>query len=411
MTKDQLGTLKMLQPNFAAGPGLIVPRGRLPEELLAEIQSSDEGKFLVAGQRGMGKSTELQRLVDLLKVEFLPIFVQFGAQESITYPMLIDAMAQALLKEPRVKVNQRLKKRYEDWFSEEEELLNTEEGSEGSASIGGELVILKAKKGIRHKHTKTKTKKAKILKGLPDLLDVFNELLADAQRTASLRVVFVVDDIDKIQDVSSIERTFIHSPHIIYSIRTPAIFTVPITYATSSSTRISGLSYGGIYRVPAIEIVSEAGVTNEEGMEFMKRVLKLRMPYNPLSDEILNKIVEYSGGVLIDAMRMARGICKRSVLESSFEVSSASVEEEFQHLVDDYKFTFETTVLWKTLAKICAAQSKNVIMTEETLPDLLYKMIVIEYRGSKLWFDLHPAVLRLYKQNQEVIETIERSRT
>ena len=238
------------------------------------------------------------------------------------------------------------------------------------------------------------------------MLDIFNDLVAEAQKVTSRRVVFIVDDIDKIQDVSSIERTFIHSPHIIYSIRTPSIFTVPITYATSSSTRIGALSYGGIYRVPAIEISSQAGAQNDSEIDFMRRVLKLRMPFNPIPDEVLTQIIVFSGGVLIDAMRMVRGICKRCILEPGFRPDLRGVEDEFQYLVDDYKFAFETTDLWRKLAKICSAQDKNIIMTDDMLPDLLYRMIVIEYRGKNLWFDLHPAVRRLYELNREVIDKI-----
>jgi energy-coupling factor transporter ATP-binding protein EcfA2 len=406
MTNDQKRTLGMLQPNFAAEPDLIVARGTLPEQLLAEIESSTEGKYLVAGQRGMGKTTELLRLYGLLQAESLPIFVQFGAQESITYPMLIDAMAQALFKNPQIKINTRLQKRYRDWFSDEDELYLVEEGSEGSASVGGEIVFLAGKKSVRHKQNKSKTKKTKILKGLKDLLDNFNDLIADSQKQTSRRIVFIVDDIDKIQDVSSIERTFIHSPHIIYSIRTPAIFTVPITYATSSSTRLGSLSYGGIYRVPAIEIVSQEGSVNASELDFMRQVLKRRMPYNPLPDELLDIIITYSGGVLVDAMRMVRGLCKRCILELRFQPDSTAVEAEFQQLVDDYKFAFENIQLWKKLARICAAKDKSVIMTDDMLPDLLYKMIVIEYRRKSLWFDLHPAVQRLYEQNKEVIDNL-----
>lgn len=50
-------------------------------------------------------------------------------------------------------------------------------------------------------------------------------------------------------------------------------------------------------------------------------------------------------------------------------------------------------------------------MTDDMLPDLLYKMIVIEYRGKGVWFDLHPAVRRIYDQNREVIDAIGQGRT
>jgi hypothetical protein len=49
-------------------------------------------------------------------------------------------------------------------------------------------------------------------------------------------------------------------------------------------------------------------------------------------------------------------------------------------------------------------------MTDDALPDLLYKMIVIEYWDKKLWFDLHPAARALYRDHAEVIDNALRSR-
>ena len=89
MTSDQKRTLSMLSPITTPARGLIVPRTNLPEQLRAEITPSEPVKKFVAGQRGMGKSTELRRFVDLLEdSDFLPIFLQFGSQEKIDSPEL-----------------------------------------------------------------------------------------------------------------------------------------------------------------------------------------------------------------------------------------------------------------------------------------------------------------------------------
>jgi hypothetical protein len=81
MSSDQKKTLSMLSPITTPSRDVIVPRTNLPEQLLAEIEPSDAVKIFVAGQRGMGKTTELRRFVDLLEdSEFLPIFLQFGSQ-------------------------------------------------------------------------------------------------------------------------------------------------------------------------------------------------------------------------------------------------------------------------------------------------------------------------------------------
>jgi hypothetical protein len=81
----------------------------------------------------------------------------------------------------------------------------------------------------------------------------------------------------------------------------------------------------------------------------------------------------------------------------------AAVEEEFQHLVDDYQFVFDKPALLQKLAKMCKSSDKQAIV-DETITEMLYKMIVIEYREKKLWFDLHPAARRLYEQNAHIID-------
>jgi len=408
MEKNQKETLKMLTPSFSADPSLIVKRGNLPEELYAEIEASEKVKCLLAGQRGMGKTTELQRLVVLLKgTEILPIFVQFGAQQNITIPMLIESMAQKLMEYVKGKPAKEFNKAFislKDWFMEEEKEINAEKGIEGATGIGGNIVILRAEGRVISKKQEKTAKKMIVRKSILDLIDHFNKLIDKARLAMSKRIVFIVDDVDKIQEISSIERTFIHSSHFINKIDSPCIFTVPITYATSNLIRIGSLPYSELYRVPAVELFNEKGKKSEPAFEFLKKVFELRMPYNPIPNEMLEIILEHSGGVLIDAMRMIRGICRRCILKPNLKVDKYIIEEEFQKLVDDYQFVLDNRIYWEKISNICKAKDKKIIMTDDMLADLLYKMIVIEYREEKLRFDLHPAVRRLYEKNAEIID-------
>lgn len=411
MSPDQKKTLELLLPNAIPTMKFIVPRGNLPEQLHAEILPSDSPKLLVAGQRGMGKSTELRRLVELLAgSEFLPIFLQFGAQESITQVGLVYAMAQSLFTDAGSKLDKKSYDQFLRWYDKEELAFEVAESSEGAASIGGDLLFLKAKGGIKRKSgTKDRRTRRKI-RDSRDLLTNFNALIERSRNASRKRIVFVVDDIDKVQDAASIENTFIHAAHFIGQISCPCIFTVPITYATSSYLRIAALPYTGIHRVPAVELVSQNGKANEKAFEFMRKVFKLRMPFNPLSDAILDRVLRNSGGVLIDAMRMLRGICKSKILEPSLVVDDLVADSEFQRLVDDYKFVFDRPALWQKLSNFCKATDRQAIMTDDSLPELLYKMIVIEYHQKSLWFDLHPAARRLYEQNAQLIDDSVRGR-
>ena len=411
MTGEQKKTLGLLLPSAVPDSSLIVPRGKLPEQLQAEILPSDTTKILVAGQRGMGKTTELRRLTELLEDSaFLPIFLQFGAQPCITHAALLGSMAEALLLNPSSKLDVKSFKHFQDWYLLEKITSIEEEDSEGHASIGGNYIVLSAKGQIHRKSSRKTTRRKTVIKDTRELMTRFNNLVQKVRAATGKRVVFVVDDIDKVQDASSIENTFIHASHFISQIDCPCIFTVPITYATSSYLRIAALPYTGIYRVPAVELFDPKGQKNETAFEFMRKVFKLRMPFNPIGSHLFDKVLECSGGVLIDAMRMMRCICKRVILEPELVVDEAIVEEEFQRLIDDYQFVFDKPSLWQKLSAMCTAGDKQAIMTDDALPELLYKMIVIEYWDKKLWFDLHPAARKLYQQNANVIDNVLRPR-
>jgi len=375
------------------------------DSVRAEIASADTVKLLVAGQRGMGKTTELRRFGELLEdSDFLPVFLPFGAQRSISEAGLIYSMAHALHLEPKAGLDEHSFKPRQDWYGREEISNILEKGSKGRASLGGEILILGAKGEVERKRL-TKTKRSyEVVRDIHELVNRFNTLISKARRKSKRRVVFVVDDIDKVQDPSSIENTFIHASHILCAIDCPCIFTVPITYSTSPYLRIAALPYHGIYRVPAVDLRDENGKRNDYAFQFMQRVFELRMPFNPAPKELLQVVLVMSGGVLIDAMRMLRGICKRKILNPALSVDEQMVDGEFQQLVDDYKFVFNTPQLWRKLSILCRAKDTKAYVTDDMLPELLYKMIVIEYRQKYIWFDLHPAARRLYEQNADVIE-------
>ncbi len=405
MNESQRRTLEMLIPSYAADPGLLVQRGKLSEQLHLDIEATEKIKLLVAGQRGMGKTTELRRLVQLLENANINVFfIQFGSLEAISHPLLIQEMVTKVLETTKMKINTKLRKKLSDWYSEEEIEESTSEGSEGSASIGGNLVILKGSKGVKHARSTSSIQKKKVKRDLHTLFELFNDLLNEARKHSSKRIVFIVDDIDKIQDATSIEKTFVQNSHLIDLIDAPCVFTVPISYTTSATVRIAALPYSEIYRVPAVALSDRNGKRVEPAYDFMREVMKRRMPFNPVPIEMIDLILELSGGVLIDAMRLVRGVCRSCVLDPKKTVDAAMIDREFTRLVDDYKFVFNSVDQWTWLSKVCNASDRSVILTTPNLPELLYKMIVIEYRDENLWFDLHPAARRLYRDNCPTIE-------
>ena len=216
MTDDQKHTLSMLSPITALSPNLIIPRTNIPEQIYTEIAPAEPVKLFVSGQRGMGKTTELRRFVDMLEgSEFTPIFLQFGSQEQIGHPALIRLMADGLRAELEAVVDDRSFAKLNEWFSSEESSRITEKGVDGTAGIGGSYFVASAKGTIKHSRPTTVKQTTKTESSIRDLVNRFNEVVEKAEKKGGTRLVFVVDDIDKVQDVESVNATFIHSSQFI----------------------------------------------------------------------------------------------------------------------------------------------------------------------------------------------------
>src|SRR5262249_19966020 len=154
------------------------------------------------------KTTELKRLLALFdKKETLGVFVQFGAQESISHPMLVGTMAARLMSELEApsEMTNRAFESLRSWFYKEEHSILTQEDKKGSAEVGGKIPMLKASKGVAHATQKVTKRTRETNRDLETLIERFNLLINSVRKHSGRRLVFVVDDIDKIQNMDSIQ--------------------------------------------------------------------------------------------------------------------------------------------------------------------------------------------------------------
>ncbi len=214
-----------------------------------------------------------------------------------------------------------------------------------------------------------------------------------------------MDDIDKVQNSESVDGTFVHAAHLKGEISCPCVFTVPLTYGTSSYVRVV-LPYQPIYRLPAIALLNTDGTRRDGGFDFMHEIFKRRMPFNPLTSDQIELVFRYSGGVLVDAMRMLGAVCRQAIAQGEKTVGDDAVENAFQQLVDDYNIVFNSDDLWVKLAELCKSADKQSYMIEGSKLELLGRMVLIEYREDRMWFDVHPAARRLYEQNKDVLSSL-----
>jgi hypothetical protein len=350
----------------------------------------------------MGKTVELRRLETILRnsAAHYPIFLQFGAEERIDDVNLVYTMAQALLATGEVP----LKKGsvIDQWFDKEEIVSSYAESKGGNVGINANAYVVSATIGARTSRDTKTTRTKTVVKQKRDLIHAFNELIQVFNKATKKQVVFIVDDIDKIQNLSSVEATFINSAQLIGNIDAPCVFTVPFTYATSSFLRLASLPYQSIHRVPAVAVADIAGLANTDQCQFLVQLLKKRLKVEIFSDQQLELVVQYSGGVIVDALRLTRGVLIQTVLASPHGIDDL-IESEFQKIVDEYIYQIDKPILWQKIHTFCTTSDPTIFLTDDATVDLVCKMIVIEYRQHTTWHKVHPAVRRLYEQNKRQI--------
>ncbi len=100
-------------------------------------------------------------------------------------------MTRALAKHEEVTIPKNIFDAFESWYADEQLSSTIEEGDEGQAGLGGDLVFFKAKTAIKHARTKKQTKTQTIVKSKVELVALFNDLIGRIRRKTKKRVVFV----------------------------------------------------------------------------------------------------------------------------------------------------------------------------------------------------------------------------
>jgi len=107
-------------------------------------------------------------------------------------------------------------------------------------------------------------------------------------------------------------------------------------------------------------------------------------------EDALKSISLWSGGVVIDFLRMVRDCCVKAQMEGLGKINMNLAVDAFGALIDSYWRPLEEKYYPKLEAVYKSKSAKN----DEELRFLLYLCVVLEY-DKKRWYDVHPAVERI----------------
>lgn len=389
-----------------------VPRDNSPVEKLINIlaMEDDPGKFLLAGHRGGGKTTELRRLEGQLNSDYTVIWIDTETaldRYNIGYAEVVVLIGMRIF----AKVLQ------SEWGLQEhllDDLLDSLKTviyqDEESDSTGLQVPEIIKKMGIILKQglTKKVTSTLNIRPKLSEIIERVNVIIQAAEQKIEQKLLVIVDGLDRHDQVTALE--MFASP-LLTELNCHIIYSIPIFLRYSPNFRQPLESFQTCLDLtnPPVFICDEnlcptdnADASGRAILQILinKRLGRLGDSYKGLfNPDALDLICEKSGGVMRDLVRLARTCCEVAARNNLNYVDINTAEEAVQEVrkdytIRDYHFpeldTIHRTGQLTSHVHSLPKQGEFVICDE-----LLQNKFILGYENNNrhLWFDINPILM------------------
>ena len=395
-------------------------------------------KACVMGHRGVGKTTELSRLIQAVKQQFCTI--RFSAVSSLdpgsfkSLDVLLLMMAE-IAERTAQPINQggtgkrpsdrRLQEIW-DWFATEkatrEQAQTATATIEAGAGVKEEslwskvLGLFATLKGeIKFAATRKQEVVEYRLNRMSSLIEVANRLLDECNE--SLRTVrgqqwlFVAEDFDRAGIPSArIEELFITYANIFQDLRVHMIFTLPISLYYSTSAARLPFASDCSFVVPDTPMYRPDHTPNEPGRAAVREVLAARMDLGLFEPDQLLRVIVTSGGNLRDLFALVNHAADSALLRGGKQINAEDVQGAVVTLRSDYERRLgqspydreEVSYSDKVdLMQRIYNGEKEAQITNPALYSLLNARSVQEFNGQR-WFGVHPLVVDILEAQRHL---------
>jgi hypothetical protein len=394
-------------------------------------------KAFFMGHQGVGKSTELSRLIVQMQPQFQVI--RFSAINNldpsnfkpldIVLTMMADVAEQTSKSIEEGGAGQtpseaRLREIW-DWFNAEKSTIEQTSASAISIEAGAGLKedslwgkVLGLFANLKGEIRFAANRKTEIIeyrvKRLPVLLEIANRLLDDCnnllKRATGQEWLFIGEDFDKAGiPTPLIEDLFINYANIFRELRVHMIFSLPISlYYSSKAAQLPFTSDCSLV-LPDTPMFNQDHHPNLRGQAAVADVLKARMLPTLFDAGQMERLIVASGGNLRDLFALVNYATDTADLRGATTIGDTDAQEAILNLRSDYERRLGQSpydsekVTWQDksarLLKIYNGDDAAQI-TDEVIYPLLRSRAVQEFNGQR-WFGVHPLVVDiLVKQNR-----------
>jgi hypothetical protein len=396
----------------------IALQSRIGKLLSAAEAARKHEHVALAGHRGSGKSTELNRVIDDARWRgYLTIYagvteavdpneISFGDVFLLMTRLLEDIFRKDAKLEP---LPEKTVKSVHDWFRDithidEQEVERTVQyGGEAGLGIETPLARLLFTLNALRKSTSKRREEIRLaIEQYPQsLLDNLNLLLDDAYRISKVAyprgILFVLDNVDRYAP-EIVSSAILRNANLFNGARAHTIFTVPISLLYSPPGDAVGdrLTPETLPMIPVI--TREPRLPNDAVIDLLVDAIYKRVDPALFADESLaREAARLSGGCPRDLLRLL----KEALLESDVRIEARAVERAAAILRGE----MSRRVTFAQFDLLARAHLDGRVDSDEDGRALLFSRAVLEYNHER-WADVHP----LLQDTEEFLRALEQER-
>jgi hypothetical protein len=381
---------------------------RCVDELIEALRMTDGClRVLYTGYNRSGKSTELFRLMRALQGEFVPVYISADnsfERSDIQHTDVLFALCMELARVAMangLSVDPAIQKRMESWapqvegMVEEVETQETTTGAEAGVGFLAWIAQMKARFKVEHL-TRQEIRKTLEPRGR-EITDTMAELATVYHAQLDRRPLLIVDDLEK-SDRDIAEEIFGKRSASMLSVPCDVIYTIPVSLVNAPSMMAVQRAFDRVVVLPMIPVTDRDGNPDVEGIANIKSIVAKRASEDLFDPEALEQIALKSGGVVADALGLARECCLSAATQKVRQVTPAMVADPAEEMVLGYKRGLEERY-YPILAKVALEREAEV---DDESRDMIDALAILEYENKPNWYDVHPAVRTLLELRKDI---------
>lgn len=383
------------------------PLGELRVQLLSSPNAVE--KTLLAGHRGTGKSTELNRLAADPEVKARYEIVSFSVKDAlelsdVNHVDLLFTMVrytyEALSAEAPLHLKPKTIAALEGWRSRVVEKMEVvDKGASVELGAGAEakgLLGFFGKFGTRLRYERSTREVARqvIQPRIGEFLGTVTDFFLDVQlalQNNGKQLLLLIEDLDKLPDIPKAEALFHDTGPYLADPPARIVYTVPIALHYSKKfPQIAG-RFGESVLVPNVRLVSNDDGRRrwEEGHRTMQRFVEHRMDLSLIDDDALTSAIDLGGGLFQQMQRLVQKACTKAVGRKMTRLTKLEVGDA----AADLRAELERGLNRPDIGILHEVHATKQASSDEATLELLHFLHLVEYRNHERWCDVNPLLL------------------